>query len=113
MTRQGPNEKEPEMIEDTTPDTTTDDEEDVPTFDECHGHEYLVDPKSLRPSEAVRLVTMFDTADAKAVVSVMEMIEDKYVKDPNGYQRFFREEGIEGVMTLVASFVGEFAPASR
>lgn len=85
-------------------------------FEEMEGHEVFVQPSMIRPSEAARLALFADKSEeneAAAVVDLLDMIETKYVIDPDGYQRVFVEKGLEGIISLVMAWLGELVASKH
>lgn len=85
-------------------------------FEEIYGHEALVDPAVLRPSEAARFSVVASKVsgdDLEGIVPLLEAIEEKYVVDADLYQKVYRENGLEGIIELVVAWLGELVAAKH
>lgn len=92
-------------------DKTTTDLTDVP-FDDTPGHEVLVHPRNLKPSQAMRIFTAInmddgDNLNVEQLSGVVELLEDGFLVDEEAYLEFYREQGLTAVVELVGAWVGE------
>ena len=81
-------------------------------FDQVEGHELIVHPRSLMPSQAVRLLAAAgidrgDDVTLEAIQRMMEEIEESFLLDAEGYTALYREKGLAAIMDLVGAFLGE------
>ena len=81
-------------------------------FDQVEGHELIVHPRSLMPSQAVRLLAAAgidrgDDVTLEAIQRMMEEIEEAFLVGAEGYTEFYRKRGLGKVIELVGAFLGE------
>ena len=75
--------------------------EDVP------GHEVLIHPRDLKPSQAMRLFEAINMEDVDELTNVVELLEDGFLTDEKAYIEFYRTHGLTAVIELVGAWVGE------
>jgi len=80
--------------------------EDVP------GHEVLIHPRDLKPSQAMRLFEAINMEDVdnlsmSELTNVVELLEDGFLTDEKAYIEFYRTHGLTAVIELVGAWVGE------
>lgn len=98
--------------------------EDRVQFEEIPGNELLKPVSELKASQRMRVASKlmaalkdggeFDFDDFDVIVDYMEFLEDNgYVVDEDGWNEFFEENGMEGVVALIASYAGEAIGAKQ
>ena len=87
--------------------------EDIPDVEELPGYEFLTPVYRLRPSKAARIVGAVaeDGRPMDQLSDALEAIEEYAVEDEEGFLSFYREAGIEAVLTLAMAYVGKLAGA--
>lgn len=83
-----------------------------PEFSEVEGHELLVDPRTLKPSQAMRLLAAAGIEPGgdvtlDVVQRMMEEVEESYLTDEEAYTAFYRKHGLGKVIEVVGAFLGE------
>lgn len=83
-----------------------------PEFSEAEGHELIIDPRTLKPSQAMRLLAAAgiepgEDVTLDVVQRMMEEIEESFLVDAEGYTEFYRKRGLGKVIELVGAFLGE------
>lgn len=94
------------------------DAREIQAFEDIDGHECLVDPRALRPSEAVKVAGLLKIQEGEEfsfdqVGPLVEIVEERYLADEGAYQEIFRSRGLTGVIELVVAWVGELVGATR
>lgn len=81
-------------------------------FSEVEGHDLIVDPRTLLPSQAMRLLAAAGIEPGgdvtlDVVQRMMEEIEESFLVDAEAYTEFYRKRGLGKVIELVGAFLGE------
>ncbi len=95
-----------------------------PQFEGIPGSELLKPVHDLKASQRMRVAAKlmaafkggdeFDFDDFDVVVDYMEFLEDNgFVLDIEAWNRFFDENGMDGMITLIAAYAGEAIGAKQ
>lgn len=82
------------------------------------GHELLVDPGDLMPSQLLELISLVDDdlateQNISSFLPAVQYIEKNLLTDEAAWRAFTREHGLAGMVELVAAYLGEAVGGER